>query len=434
MSLIKLCCCVFAFSTLAFGSYIDTDALRSVLSEIERNNDGLAVRDHFQKACGGVPAEIVFILDDSRSIYPPDFVKMVNFLKNFVGIFTISPNSVRVAVVTYGDKIIRKNTFSLDKYSDEASLIEGISKVKFAPVDGSSTETGKAIKYAREKVFVFARKGIQKIGIVITDGASSAPWETEEQAKRAKSEGINMIAIGVGSRVSRDELNLIASSPSDVFEIKTYAMLEAIKKKLGMQTCKVPTTPPPLDEPCEKDIDMNFVFDSGMLGDKGTADAVKFITGSISSDDLSKGSIRFGTIAGPCKKVFGFPLNRYRTKNEILTHFDQFHQTDLAPIFTESFKEGFSADRGGRAGARKVIVLFLKGKLKDRDEVFKQAESARASGAEVFVVSLDNMMSSGDLAKIASPKPENHILTAGPGITPQMLVGSFTNKLCKRLS
>lgn len=62
------------------------------------------------------------------------------------------------------------------------------------------TETGDAIDKMRTYMFSdkFRRPNVPHIGIVITDGESTHPRETQKAAKLAKKDGITMFAIGVG--------------------------------------------------------------------------------------------------------------------------------------------------------------------------------------------------------------------------------------------
>lgn len=41
------------------------------------------------------------------------------------------------------------------------------------------------------------RKGVTRIGVVITDGNSTNPYRTKDQAQAVKNKGISMFAIGM---------------------------------------------------------------------------------------------------------------------------------------------------------------------------------------------------------------------------------------------
>ena len=70
--------------------------------------------------CGGKPAEIVFALDSSGSIWAPDFKRQLNFVKDLVGAFQVSPQMTRIGVLTFGDE--PKKQFYLDRYNNDEQV------------------------------------------------------------------------------------------------------------------------------------------------------------------------------------------------------------------------------------------------------------------------------------------------------------------------
>lgn len=66
--------------------------------------------------CSGEPADVVFVLDSSYSIWPPDFDRELQFTENVIKTFNIGPgpDNTRVGVVTFGHGVWPK--FYLDSY------------------------------------------------------------------------------------------------------------------------------------------------------------------------------------------------------------------------------------------------------------------------------------------------------------------------------
>ena len=65
--------------------------------------------------CGVQPADIVFIVDATKSVGASNFVKMKDFIKNTVSGFNIGPNDVQVGMFTYTGKAnseFHLNTFN----------------------------------------------------------------------------------------------------------------------------------------------------------------------------------------------------------------------------------------------------------------------------------------------------------------------------------
>ncbi|XP_029654155.1 collagen alpha-4(VI) chain-like, partial [Octopus sinensis] len=207
--------------------------------------------------CKNARAEIVFIIDGSRSIHPTAFKEQITFLKSFVDHFEIGKNGMRFGAVTFGDKIIKDNTFGLTQYASKDQLKNGISNIDFKPDDGDSTETYLAIKYAHGIIFKDARPDIKKIAIVITDGQSTAPNKTAEQAMKMRKEGILIFAIGVGKDASKKELLTITGRNDYVFMVDKYSLLKTVRTELRKLTCNS-------DKGCRGMVDINFVFDSSV--------------------------------------------------------------------------------------------------------------------------------------------------------------------------
>lgn len=51
--------------------------------------------------CGNKPADVLFILDVSNSIWGPDFQRQLTFVKDVIGMFQIAENVTRVGVTTF---------------------------------------------------------------------------------------------------------------------------------------------------------------------------------------------------------------------------------------------------------------------------------------------------------------------------------------------
>lgn len=189
--------------------------------------------------CQDSIADVVFVLDSSRSIWEPDFYKQLNFVENIVKQFKISPNNTQVGVVTFG----QYNTlrFHLNKYHDATKLQNAISTIRFKP--GRSTNTGGAIKYMSNVMFTEgngARKNVPKVAVVITDGRSSDTIKTAKAARVARERGIHLFSIGVGTKFDRKELNNIGNKPSKeyVFTVNNYSALKNILNKFAVKTCQ----------------------------------------------------------------------------------------------------------------------------------------------------------------------------------------------------
>lgn len=191
----------------------------------------------------GHPADVIFVLDASNSIWRPDFQRQIDFVKEISGMFRIGPNNTRVAVITYA--AFPQFQFHLNDYSAKADILAAMDGVR--QMGGYHTSTPDAIRAMRERGFRVdgGRANVTRVGIVITDGRSDDPVKTEAEARRARHAGIHLFAVGVGLDLDLQELEKIASSPSRyyTFTVESYSGLENIKDLLAIKACTV-TDPP----------------------------------------------------------------------------------------------------------------------------------------------------------------------------------------------
>ena len=188
-------------------------------------------------ACGGRPADIVFCLDGSSSIWGPDFNRQLEFVEDMTRVFQVGPNMTKIGVVTFGDNPTME--FNLNDYQYESDVLAAIQYVH--QITGG-TNTADALKTMRKEYFIpgNSRGDVIKMAIVITDGKSNDRSATIEQAKLLKAEGVHVFAVGVGDRCDEKELRMIASEPASdyVHRASNYAALKTIRRILALKACK----------------------------------------------------------------------------------------------------------------------------------------------------------------------------------------------------
>ena len=86
-------------------------------------------------------------------------------------------------------------------------------------------------------------KGISKIVLVLTDGASNGYISPEIPAADLKSMDINIISIGVGSQLNYTQLTEIAS-PGNVVLIDSYSNVLSLFDDIKQTSCNVPAKIP----------------------------------------------------------------------------------------------------------------------------------------------------------------------------------------------
>ncbi|XP_064612846.1 collagen alpha-6(VI) chain-like [Liolophura sinensis] len=403
--MLKLCALLLLPAALAMSYYEDEAAL-----------DMIARDTSLKKGCGGKNADIAFVIDNSASIWSVDFYKQIRFVQDFVKVFNIAPDKVRIAAVSFADGVYYRGAFRFDAYKDEASVIDAISRIKY--LHGSSTKTDEALDFLRTKVFPESlanpnRQDAARIGIVLTDGKSTYGDRTAVAAARVKKESkALMFAIGVGKKVSPAELHTIASGDDYVFQVDNYDALESIKNVLGIKICEVPTTPPPKEQPCGvvNPADVVLVYDSTEVGPSGISDIQRGVTAFVQTDEMQNPNMRVGLISGDCPEVGSFPLNRYTDKSQIPKLFDSLPYSELDALVGELRRDGFHPENGGRKNARHIGILIVTGKPQNPKAVRRQAAKAKKEGIELFVVGAGKVVDPGFLKSLASEPVESHII------------------------
>ncbi|XP_048083246.1 collagen alpha-1(XII) chain isoform X1 [Alosa alosa] len=181
-----------------------------------------------------VQADLVLLVDGSYSIGLANFAKVRAFLEVLVNSFDIGPNKVQISLVQYSRD--PHTEFTLSKHHDIASMVKA---VKTFPYRGGSTNTGKAMTYVREKIFLpvrGARDNVPRVMVLITDGKSSDSFKIP--ATNLRNADVEIFAVGVKDAV-RSELEAIANHPADthVYEVEDFDAFERISKELTQSIC-----------------------------------------------------------------------------------------------------------------------------------------------------------------------------------------------------
>uniref|UniRef100_A0A673B6R8 Collagen alpha-1(XII) chain n=1 Tax=Sphaeramia orbicularis TaxID=375764 RepID=A0A673B6R8_9TELE len=181
-----------------------------------------------------VQADVVLLVDGSYSIGLQNFAKVRAFLEVLVNSFDIGPNKVQISLVQYSRD--PHTEFALNTHHDINAVVKA---VRTFPYRGGSTNTGKAMTYVREKIFVSsrgARQNVPRVMVLITDGKSSDSFK--DAATKLRNTDVEIFAVGVKDAV-RSELEAIANPPADthVYEVEDFDAFQRISKELTQSIC-----------------------------------------------------------------------------------------------------------------------------------------------------------------------------------------------------
>ncbi|XP_046581539.1 cartilage matrix protein-like [Haliotis rubra] len=341
--------------------------------------------------CEGKPAELFFLLDTSSSIWQPDFRTQLDFVSDVVDLFDIGPNNTRVGVATFSSLYYPQ--FGLDTYEDKEQLKKAILRI---PYMGGNTLTGTAIRYMREKAFApgIVRDDVDKIAVVLTDGRSRYPGQTETEAMKTKMEGINVFAVGIGKNFDPKELTLIGSEPSEtyVYEVASYDALENIKENFALGACEVNTAAALMQgdqSACHSDTlaDVMFVFDSAAMGSTKTGKLQEFIGTVVDEFNFADDVMRAGVVSRNCHDG-DIELGEHSDKDEFAKDLRNRDYPDLSQVLRKMHRHSFTLEHGAREMARRMAVVFVDDKLEIPKGVLYEIEKAKDDDIEIFVVAI----------------------------------------------
>ncbi|XP_041374199.1 uncharacterized protein LOC121387240 [Gigantopelta aegis] len=180
--------------------------------------------------------DIAFILDSSTSVGEDNFKAMLTYVQTVVKDLTSNGRSGHAfSLITYNtDSTL---VFSFGRYHSPSDVVNVIETTKYTY---GSTNTADALRTAIE---VFSpgrgeRRGADNIAILITDGESNINYhDTVPAATDLKNMGVRVVAIGIGL-TNTAEINAIASSQNDVFQVNSFENLEEIKDELVKVSCQ----------------------------------------------------------------------------------------------------------------------------------------------------------------------------------------------------
>ncbi|XP_065112633.1 collagen alpha-1(XII) chain isoform X1 [Paramisgurnus dabryanus] len=181
-----------------------------------------------------VQADVVLLVDGSYSIGLANFAKVRAFLEVLVNTFDIGPNRVQISLVQYSRD--PHTEFYLNTHADLSGVVKA---VRTFPYRGGSTNTGKAMAYVRERIFIQnrgARTNVPRVMILITDGKSSDAFK--DSAAKLRNTDVEIFAVGVKDAV-RSELEAIANPPAEthVYTVEDFDAFQRISDELTQSIC-----------------------------------------------------------------------------------------------------------------------------------------------------------------------------------------------------
>ncbi|XP_012578442.1 PREDICTED: matrilin-2 isoform X3 [Condylura cristata] len=192
-----------------------------------------------ESSCENKRADLVFIIDSSRSVNTHDYAKVKEFIVNILQFLDIGPDVTRVGLLQYGSTI--KNEFSLKTFKRKSEVERAVKRMRHL---STGTMTGLAIQYALNIAFSEAegarplRENVPRVIMIVTDGRPQD--SVAKVAAKARDTGILIFAIGVG-QVDLNTLKAIGSEPHEdhVFLVANFSQIESLTSVFQNKLCTV---------------------------------------------------------------------------------------------------------------------------------------------------------------------------------------------------
>ncbi|CAH3116452.1 unnamed protein product [Pocillopora meandrina] len=380
-----------------------------------------------RRACRGVPpvrpprgacrarVDLAFVIDGSGSIEQygrGNFRRCLNFVRAIVSRFNFRGGQTRVGVVLYSSR--PRLIFDFRRYRSKGQILNAISRIRY-PRGG--TKTGYAMRYCYSRVFRYARRGVRKVAIVMTDGRSYD--SVVSPANLFRRANIKCYAVGIGRKYNRRQLLQIAAGRRSHVITAGFRQLGSIVGTIQRRACKGtrPVRPPvrPPRGACRARVDLAFVIDgSGSIEHYGKGNfrrCLNFVRAIVSRFNFRGGQTRVGVVLYSSRPRLIFDFRRYRSKGQILNAIGRIRYPRGGTKTGYAMRYCYSrVFRYARRGVRKVAIVMTDGR--SYDSVVSPANLFRRANIKCYAVGIGRKYNSRQLLQIAAGR-RSHVITAG---------------------
>uniref|UniRef100_A0AAR2KCE3 VWFA domain-containing protein n=1 Tax=Pygocentrus nattereri TaxID=42514 RepID=A0AAR2KCE3_PYGNA len=327
-------------------------------------------------------ADIYFLVDESGSITYADFDDMKAFILEFLHMFQIGPEQVRIGVVKFADKatiVFRLNTY------DSKPALEKAVKDLFQEGGGTRTDLGLEAMIPLFKQAEQTRKEkVRELLIVITDGKSE-PGGTPVKipAEQLRKQNVTIYAVGV-KNADMAELEDMSGSPKRTFYVKNYDALKLIKTKILKEICSF--------EGNDLLADVVFLIDGADAVDPADFEQMKELIGlAVEKLPIRENRVRLAVIQYSTNTKVEFALNSFYDKDKLQKEIVSIKQlkgkTYTGKALTE-VSQAFEESNGGRTSVLQFLVVVTDSLSKD--DVALPAKALREKNINIFAVGLEH--------------------------------------------
>ena len=162
--------------------------------------------------------DVVLVIDASGSITDEQFAQEMAYVQQVVDSFVIGPNSVHLAYLTFASEPQLQIKMSDNYQAISNAIANTVQQLGQTNIADALAEAGVEFQESARG------NGINKFVLLVTDGKANFPAPASQavndmitQANSLKNNGALIYAIGVGNDVQQQDLDYIASTPTDKF-------------------------------------------------------------------------------------------------------------------------------------------------------------------------------------------------------------------------
>ncbi|KAF5897624.1 collagen alpha-6(VI) chain-like, partial [Clarias magur] len=335
-----------------------------------------------QKGCKfTAEADIYFLLDESGSISYEDFDEMKAFILEFLHMFEIGPNKVRIGVVKFASHaniVFRLNTYNTN--SDVEKAVKGII------MDGGGTRIDLGLE-AMIPLFKQAsqtrKEKVREILIMITDGKSEpVGTPVNVPAEELRRENITIYAIGVKD-ADMAELVDVSGSPKRTFYVQNYDALKLIKTKILKEICSF--------EACDDlSADIVFLIDGADAVDEQDFSKTKELIGyAVETFPIKENRVRLAVIQYSTKTMVEFALDAVDDKESLQKKIASIQQLKGKTFTGNALKDVLSVFQEASRGRTNTLQsLILVTDSVSKDDVVQPARDLREHNINIYAIGL----------------------------------------------
>lgn len=401
-------------------------------------NEGQAMENCILKA------DVVFIVDSSRSIWHPHFLVELDFVENITKGLNVGPDATHIGIINFSEGA-QVEVYLNQLNDDLPALRQRIQAIRH--MQGGRTDTYAALRLAREELFNAAngaRSDVPHIIVIITDGVSSDRAKTIQQAGLVRERGIQTFVVGIGD-LDVDQLIEMATSnsPAYVHTVSDFKTLDSVLPKILPAACLATTTTLPSttttttttaatitaipiaekqteqkDESSKvcssKKADVVFVLDkSSSITTEHFQTQLSFVNDLISIFNIAKDHTHVSVVTFDFEPKLEFGLLDYFSKSQVS---DAVMGIEYTAGSTNTFlalemvnSSVLTPGGGARPEVARVVIVVTDGKSSDEGKTKYWAEQLKKRGAYVFAIGVGTDADPQELTSIGSHPSRDYV-------------------------